>query len=100
MTMSRVQAISVLTSHAQEIQSLGATSLYLFGSAARDELTDASDIDVFIDYDPQSAFSFVEFVRLKDLLEARLGRDVDLTTRSGLHPRLKSEIERSSIRVL
>jgi uncharacterized protein len=62
-------------------------------------LRDASDVDMFIDYDEDSAFSFVELTRLKDFLEKKLGRSVDLTTRAGLHPRLRADIERSSIRI-
>lgn len=97
--MRRSETISVLKSHAEEIRALGATGLYLFGSAARDEMTERSDVDLFIDFDPASDFSFVELVRLKSLIEGQLKRDVDLTTRGGLHPKLKDEIERSSIKV-
>ncbi len=97
--MSKTDTIHTLQESADRIQSFGAVSLYLFGSAARDALRDDSDIDIFIDYDENSAFSFVELMRLQGFLEERLGRSVDLTTRQGLHPKLKAEIERSSIRV-
>lgn len=98
--MTRSDTIAVLKSSSEQIRALGATALYLFGSAARDELSDDSDVDIFIDYDPASDFSFVELVRLQELLQRRLRRDVDLTTRRGLHPGLRAEIERSSVRVL
>lgn len=98
--MTRSETIAVLKSHAEQIRALGATALYLFGSGARDELSDDSDVDVFIDYDPASDFSFVELVRLRALLAGHLQREVDLTTRKGLHPILRPEIERSSIGVL
>ena len=98
--MTRSETIAVLKASSQQIRELGATGLYLYGSAARDELLTNSDVDLFIDYDPSSDFSFVELVRLQELIGKKLERDVDLTTRSGLHPLLKAEIERSSIRVL
>ena len=98
--MTRSETIATLKASAGEIRNLGATGLYLYGSAARDELTADSDVDVFIDYDPQSSFSFVELVRLQALIGQKLARDVDLTTRNGLHPLLKAEIESSSIKVL
>lgn len=78
---------------------MGVKALYLFGSAARDELASASDVDLFVDYDPAGEFSFVELVRLKALLEQKLSRDVDVTTREGLHPRLRAEIEQASIKI-
>lgn len=98
--MTRAEAIKSISDCADEIRRLGATSLYLYGSAARDELQGSSDVDLFVDYDPASDFSFVELVRLQRLLSERLGREVDLTTRAGLHASLKSTIEESSIRVL
>jgi hypothetical protein len=43
----------------------------------------------------------VEFVfGVKHFLEDELGREVDLTTRGGLHPLLKDEIEREAVRIL
>lgn len=98
--MTRSEAIAALKASSEQIRKLGATGLYLYGSAARDELSPDSDIDLFIDYDPSSDFSFVELVRLQKLIGERLAREIDLTTRNGLHPLLKAEIERSSVRVL
>ena len=97
--MTRNETIQALAGSADQMRKLGATGLYLFGSAARDELRPDSDIDMFIDYDPDSDFSFVELVRLQQLAEAKLQREVDLTTRDGLHPMLREAIERSSIKV-
>ena len=97
--MTRSQTVGCLTASVEQIRSLGVKSLYLYGSAARDEMASASDVDVFVDYDPAGEFSFVELVRLKALLEQKLARDVDVTTRDGLHPRLRAEIERASIKI-
>lgn len=75
------------------------TALYLFGSAARDEMTPESDVDVFVDYDPEGPYSFVELIRGGEHLAKVLGRKVDYTTRDGLHCRLRGEIEAGSLRV-
>ena len=73
------------------MRALGATSLYLFGSTARDESGAGSDIDLFIEYDRSSRFSLVELVGIRQLLEGRLGRSrVDLTTRDSLDPLLRN----------
>jgi predicted nucleotidyltransferase len=96
--MERERAIEILQSRAAEARGLGATALYLFGSTARGQATEGSDIDMFIDYDPET-FSFVELIRLRDSLSQALGRPADLTTRRGLHPALRDKIEREAIRV-
>ena len=95
----RADVIARLKLHAPEIAAYLVTGLYLFGSAARDELSPESDIDVFIDYDPDGPFSFVELIRLGEFLQLKLGRKVDLMTRAGLHRRLRADIEKSSVRV-
>lgn len=97
--MRRNEAITQLKRHAETVKALGATSLYLFGSAARDEAQPDSDIDLFIDYDRNSRFNAFDLVGIKQYLEQALGIEVDVTTRDGLHPMLRSDIERSAVRV-
>ncbi len=58
--MRKSEAIEKLTAQADAIRALGATSLYLFGSVARDEASASSDLDLFIDYDPTKKFSLVD----------------------------------------
>lgn len=95
----RADVLAILQREEPAVRKYFATALYVYGSAARDELAPNSDIDLFIDYDRAGPFSFVELIRLEQLLEDLLGRPVDLATRDGLHALLKDDIERSSIRV-
>jgi predicted nucleotidyltransferase len=97
--MNRTEAIAALTGHAGAIRARGAISLYLFGSTVRGEATPASDLDLFIDYDPDQTFSLVDLVDLKLFLEDTLGVHVDVTTRDSLHPMLRNDIEKSALRV-
>lgn len=96
--MNRNEAISALRSCADAIKSHGATSLYLFGSSARDSAGPDSDLDLFVDYDA-GKFSLVDLVDIKLYLEDRLGIAVDVTTRDSLHPMLRRGIETSAVRV-
>lgn len=97
--MNRADAISRLQEHAQALRTLGATSLYLFGSVARETSTPASDLDVFVEYDPEGRFNALDLVGIKLFLQEKLDMPVDVTTRDGLHPMLKSDIEQDAIRV-
>jgi predicted nucleotidyltransferase len=97
--MTRTDAISQLLRHADAIKAMGATSLYLFGSTARNEAAADSDLDLFLEYDPASRFSLIDLVGIKLFLEETLGVEADVTTRDSLHPLMKDDIERSAVRV-
>ncbi len=99
MAMNRTDAIEKLKAHADAIKAMGAMSLYLFGSAAKNSAKVTSDLDLFIDYDPNGRFNAFDLVGIKLFLEKELALPVDLTTRDGLHPMLKSDIEQSAMRV-
>ncbi len=97
--MQRDEAIARLRACEADIRGLGATALFMFGSTARGEAAAASDVDLFVDYDPER-FGLVELVRLRDRLSKDLGVVADLTTRDGLHPRLRSAIEAEALKVI
>jgi uncharacterized protein len=97
--MNRAAVIKKLRRHADTLKALGATALYLFGSTARNEARTNSDIDLFIDYDPRGSFNALDLVAGKRLLEKELGIGVDLTTRKGLHPLVREQVEREALRI-
>jgi uncharacterized protein len=97
--MRRDEVIEQLRQHERAIRALGAASLYLYGSHARDEAREDSDVDVFLDQDPEKKFGFLEYTGLIIMLEDLFGRSVDVSTRTSLHPMLRAEIESTSVRV-
>lgn len=64
--------------------------LALFGSWARDEQTDDSDVDILVEMDPSIGLGFVS---LADQLERILGRSVDLVSHRAIRPRMWDQIE-------
>ena len=97
--MRRNNVVRLLRAHADAIRAIGATSLYLFGSTARDEAGAESDLDLFIDYDKDGDFSAIELVRLKNYISDALNVDADVTTRDGLHPLIRDEVVAKAERV-
>ena len=97
--MNQTEAIEELKARAAAIRAMVARSLYVFGSTAKNSAKVTSDLDLFIDYDPDSRFNAFDLVGIKLFLEKELALPVDLTTRDGLHPMLKSDIEHSAMRV-
>jgi uncharacterized protein len=96
--MDRETAVAKLRRHAEELRAVGVAALCLFGSTARNQAREASDVDLFFDYDDPK-FSLVELVRVKDRVNAILGVDADVMTRESLYPMLKEQIEASAVRV-
>jgi len=68
----------------------GVSRASLFGSFARGEETDKSDIDILINL--PKGMSLFGFADLKMELESKLERDVDLVTYRSIHPLLKNSI--------
>ena len=95
--MTRAEAIAVLQKHAPEIHALGVRSLGLFGSMARDEATDASDVDLLVEFEGPATFD--AYMDLKELLERILVRRVDLVTKRALKPLVRPYVERDLVNV-
>lgn len=69
--------------------------LAVFGSVARHEAREDSDIDLLIEA-PDGASSF-DFVRFKQLIERVLGREVDLGSYGGLKANVGDDIRRDAV---
>jgi len=73
----------------------GYERLAVFGSVARGDARDDSDIDLMVEAPPgTSSFAFVRF---KQLIEQILGREVDLITYGGLTEGLDDDIRRDAV---
>jgi predicted nucleotidyltransferase len=97
--MKRTEALKKLRTFTNALKERGATSLYLFGSTVRNQANSKSDLDLFLDYNPRSKFNAFDLVAARRLLQEGMGVDVDLTTRSGLHPLIRKKIEAEATRV-
>ena len=96
--MRRDEAIRRLKEHQQLLQRLGVDQLFLFGSTARDEAREDSDVDLFFDH-PEGSLGLFQLMDVKEATARILGREADIMTRRSLHPLLKQRIEASALQV-
>jgi len=96
--MKRDEAIKRLRQHQADLMGLGVEHLYLFGSVARDEAVDQSDVDLFFDHE-RGRLGVFELMDVKERTAAILGCGTDVMTRASLHPALKDRIEKSAVQV-
>lgn len=74
----------------------GLAALALFGSTAQGTARPDSDVDLLVDVAPDMRFSLVDLVSVKDFLEDKLGRTVDVVTREGLDPAIRDRVIREA----
>jgi uncharacterized protein len=73
------------------------TTLGIFGSYAREQQTELSDIDVLVDY--AQAPTLLSLIELREHLSLLFGLKVDVVTRNGLKPRLRERVLSEAIYV-
>ena len=95
--MKREDVLDTLRNHKEELTAkYGLSRLGVFGSTARDEATELSDIDIVVVMPPDA----YQMVHMKDELEEMLLGSVDLLRYNKyLNPRLRERIDREAIYV-
>lgn len=73
------------------------TSLALFGSMARGEATEKSDVDLLIDFSQTP--DLLTFIELEEKLKSALGKNVDLVPKRKLRAELSQNILQEAIAV-
>jgi predicted nucleotidyltransferase len=78
--MERGEAIKLLKEHEPQLKGLGVVHLYLFGSTARGEAGEGSDVDLFFDH-VKGKLGLYQLLDIKGLACRILGRPTDIMTR-------------------
>jgi predicted nucleotidyltransferase len=73
----------------------GARSIRVYGSVARGQATDQSDLDLLVEWEPDR--SLLDVVGLKQDLEDLLGITVDVGSERGLHWYIRDEVLREAV---
>ncbi len=96
-TVDQEQIIERIRPHRARLAELGVSSLSLFGSVARGDATEASDIDLLVRFEGRATFD--RYMDLKLFLEDLLGRRVDLVTEQAPREEVRAQVEQEPLRV-
>jgi uncharacterized protein len=95
--VDRQRLLVLLAEQRDRLPTFGVRGLSVFGSAARDELREDSDIDLLVEF--EGPVTLTRYMSFKFFLEDLLGREVDLVTEKGLRRELRPQVERDALRV-
>lgn len=99
--MDRDAIIGRLRRHEAEFRKLGVESLSLFGSVARGENTESSDVDLAVKLDharmPRGFLYAGRLEELREMLEGTVGRPVDVVPEPVRRRRFQEKIDRDRV---
>jgi uncharacterized protein len=95
--VDRDKVIDTLKSREQDLRSLGVRHIALFGSLARGEAHQASDIDILVDLKPDAPIGVFEYVSLIQFIEDLFPVPVDVANLARLRPHVRPSAEREAV---
>src|ERR1700735_1220629 len=96
--MEANDAIARLKAHEAELKQLGVQHLFLFGSTARGDAREDSDVDLFFDHERGKLVLF-QLMDVKERAAEILGRKTDIMTRDSIPRVLRERIEAAALQV-
>jgi len=86
------EIIKIMKEHKEELKKkYKIKEIKIFGSYARGEQKERSDIDIIVDF--EETLTLIELIRLEEEIERILGIKVDLLTEEGISPFIKPYIK-------
>jgi hypothetical protein len=95
--MKRDEALRRLRASQEQLSAFPIKRLAIFGSVARDEADEKSDVDILVEFDPEAPVGLFEFARLQRMLGDILGCTVDLATPDALRQEMRAQILREAV---
>jgi uncharacterized protein len=97
--MTRDEIIAKLRSTVPAFRAEGVTRLAIFGSRARGDARDDSDLDVLVEVEPDSRFSLLNLIGVEHIIKDVTGLPAQATMRRSLEPRMAERIADDIIEV-
>jgi len=84
--MTKIQILEILKKNRSEFDTYGVRKIGLFGSYSRDEQTAESDIDIYVEFEPNQQ-TYDNLMGLYDLLERLVpDKKIEVVTKNGMSP--------------
>ncbi|MEJ0016695.1 MAG: nucleotidyltransferase domain-containing protein [Acetobacteraceae bacterium] len=95
--MDRDAVIGTLKARENDLRTRGVRHIAVFGSLARGDATDTSDIDILVDQQPDAPIGVFEYVDLIQFIEDLFPIRVDVANRARLKPHVRPNAEREAL---
>lgn len=95
--MDRSRVIDVLRGHEGELRAAGVVHLSIFGSVARGDASEKSDVDLMADFDRSKRLTLVKIGSLQQRLSEWLGAEVELSSADWMREPVRSRAIREAI---
>lgn len=94
--MTKHELIGIIASNGEMLRRCKVRSVYLFGSFARNEQREDSDVDLLVDFEEPTYDNFISLVyKLEDLL----AREVNVIPEGGLSPLIEPYVKKEAEKI-
>ena len=98
--LSQTEILSFIRTNLPELKTeYRLSKIGLFGSFARNDQDEKSDIDILLEFEPGTQNIYEKKIKLKELFMARFHRDVDLCREKYVKPYIKDYLQKEVIYV-
>lgn len=97
--MTKAEALSRLRAREADLRAMGIERLSIFGSTARGEAREDSDVDLAATLADEVRLDVLEYLAVETRLARMLGVRVDLISEPVRRPRLQAQIDRDRVDV-
>jgi uncharacterized protein len=95
--MDTSRVIETLRVHRDELRAAGVVHLSVFGSVARGEAAEQSDVDLMADFDKSKRLTLVKIGSLQQRLSEWLGAEVELSSAEWMREPVRSRAVREAV---
>jgi len=95
--MKREEALQRIQAGRSKLVAFPIKHLAVFGSVARNEAREGSDVDILVEFEPEAPVGLFEFARLRRTLGELLGCEVDLATPDALREEMRAQILQEAV---